>query len=758
MDPMQEIMQMFFVECEELLEALQEGLEVLDAQPDDIETINTVFRAVHSIKGGAAAFSLNSLVEFAHTFETTLDAVRSGRLEASEEVRHTLTRSADVLGDLVAAARDGGEVDAARIQAQADALTAFCNLSEPQKPAEPAAAKGAAAPEDAGEEQVVSDTAPEEHPAIETVDTDTEVLRNSEVMPHWVIWFRPFSSLFERGNEPALMLRELAELGEMTVTCDLSALPHLEEIDPTEAYVGWQIEIATEAPENALHEVFDFAEGDCELSVRRLNAGETEAADMEVVDPETPPTPPAAEAPAPAMEVIAPAAATGMPQPEAEESEAPKQSATPSAPSAAAPQSPTKAAAAESGNASRGGGGSATVRVDLERVDRLINLVGELVINQAMLSQSVIESGLANSSAIAVGLDEFKHLTREVQESVLAIRAQPVKSLFQRMARIVREAADHTGKQVKFVTEGEMTEVDKTVIERLADPLTHMIRNAVDHGLETPETRRERGKGTEGTISLTAEHRSGRVLIEVSDNGAGINRERVQQIAVDKGLIAPDAVLTNTEIDNLLFLPGFSTAKVVSDLSGRGVGMDVVKRSIGALGGRISISSQPGEGSTFSISLPLTLAILDGMIVSVADQTVVVPLSAILEMLKPEAAQIHPLGADEKVVQVRGEFVPIIYVGYQLGFAPALDDYRERVMLLIETSDGEQRALVVDSIQDQRQVVIKGLEENYGEVSGIAAATILGDGRIALILDTDAIVSDAARNFAATRTSLALAG
>ena len=309
MDPMQEIMQMFFVECEELLEALQEGLEVLDAQPDDIETINTVFRAVHSIKGGAAAFSLNSLVEFAHTFETTLDAVRSGRLEASEEVRHTLTRSADVLGDLVAAARDGGEVDAARIQAQADALTAFCNLSEPQKPAEPAAAKGAAAPEDAGEEQVVSDTAPEEHPAIETVDTDTEVLRNSEVMPHWVIWFRPFSSLFERGNEPALMLRELAELGEMTVTCDLSALPHLEEIDPTEAYVGWQIEIATEAPENALHEVFDFAEGDCELSVRRLNAGETEAADMEVVDPETPPTPPAAEAPAPAMEVIAPAAA-----------------------------------------------------------------------------------------------------------------------------------------------------------------------------------------------------------------------------------------------------------------------------------------------------------------------------------------------------------------------------------------------------------------------------------------------------------------
>ena len=398
------------------------------------------------------------------------------------------------------------------------------------------------------------------------------------------------------------------------------------------------------------------------------------------------------------------------------------------------------------------------MRVDLDRVDRLINLVGELVINQAMLSQSVIELGLANSSAIAAGLDEFKQLTREVQESVLAIRAQPVKSLFQRMSRIVREAADATGKMVRFVTEGEMTEVDKTVIERLADPLTHMIRNAVDHGLERPESRAGTGKPEEGVVRLTAEHRSGRVLIEVSDDGAGLNRERIRQIAIEKGLVPEDAVLTDAEIDNLLFLPGFSTAKTVSDFSGRGVGMDVVKRSIASLGGRISISSQPGEGTCFSISLPLTLAILDGMIVTVANETVVVPLSAILKMLKPDASQIDPLGRDEAVVQVRGEFIPIIDVGYQLGFGAKLDDYRDRVMLLIETGDGGQRALVVDAIQDQRQVVIKGLEENYGEISGIAAATILGDGRIALILDPDVIVSDAARNSAATDNVFAQAG
>ena len=302
-------------------------------------------------------------------------------------------------------------------------------------------------------------------------------------------------------------------------------------------------------------------------------------------------------------------------------------------------ESEKTAAAAE-----KGGGAKATIRVDLERVDRLINLVGELVINQAMVSQCVEEAGLAANSSVATGLDEFNQLTREIQESVMAIRAQPVKSLFQRMSRIVREAANATGKTVRLVTDGESTEVDKTVIERLSDPLTHMIRNAVDHGLEKPEDRLAKGKTAEGVIQLTAAHRSGRVVIDIVDDGAGINRERVKQIAIEKGLIPADAALSDTEIDNLLFLPGFSTAKEVSNLSGRGVGMDVVKRAIQALGGRIALTSTPGQGSTFSISLPLTLAVLDGMVVRVADQTFVAPLSAIVETFKPEASDIHTIG------------------------------------------------------------------------------------------------------------------
>jgi two-component system chemotaxis sensor kinase CheA len=309
------------------------------------------------------------------------------------------------------------------------------------------------------------------------------------------------------------------------------------------------------------------------------------------------------------------------------------------------------------------------------------------------------------------------------------------------MSRIVREVADATGKEVRLKTEGEATEVDKTVVERLAEPLTHMIRNAVDHGVESPEERLAAGKPAEGVVRLTAAHRSCRIVIEISDDGAGINRQKVRASAIKKGLIPADAQLSDSEIDNLLFLPGFSTASTISNISGRGVGMDVVKRSIQALGGRISIASRPGQGSTFSMSLPLTLAVLDGMAVSVAGQTLVVPLTAIVETLKPKISDIHALGAEGRVMSIRDTFVPLIEVGTQLGFCDTPTKPENGVAILVETGGGARNALLVDSIQDQRQVVIKSLEANYGTVAGIAAATILGDGRVALILDVDALVT-----------------
>ena len=357
----------------------------------------------------------------------------------------------------------------------------------------------------------------------------------------------------------------------------------------------------------------------------------------------------------------------------------------------------------------------------------------------------MIEAGLVRSSNVALGLDDLEQLTREIQDSVMAIRAQPVKSVFQRMPRLIREIAAATGKQVRLVTEGEGTEVDKTVIERLTDPITHMIRNAIDHGLEKPADRVAAGKPAEGVVRLAAFHRSGRIVIEITDDGAGIDRKRVRDKAIEKGLVSAEAVLTDEETDNLLFMPGFSTASAISDISGRGVGMDVVKRSVQALGGRISITSRPGEGSTFTLSLPLTLAVLDGMVVTVDGHTLVAPLTAVIETLQPKPDTVRSLGPSGMVVAVRDAFVPLIDIGAALGFRSTPIDPCSGVALLVENDVGGHAALLVDAIQGQRQVVIKSLESNYQPVDGIAAATILGDGRVALILDVDAIIANRRR-------------
>jgi two-component system, chemotaxis family, sensor kinase CheA len=410
-----------------------------------------------------------------------------------------------------------------------------------------------------------------------------------------------------------------------------------------------------------------------------------------------------------------------------------------SSPVAVAPKATATARAAE------------TIRVDLERIDRLINLAGELVINQSMLAQRL--SGIG--STVELPLDELNHLTRELQDSVMAIRAQPVKVVFQRLTRLVREVEAVTGKEVDFITEGEATEVDRTVIERLMDPLTHMIRNAIDHGIETPEERIAAGKPARGVVRLSAAHRGGRVVIEAKDDGRGINRERVRAVAVSRGLVSADALLSEDEIDNLIFLPGFSTAQKVSELSGRGVGMDVVRRGVEALGGRISISSTPGTGSSFVLSLPLTLAILDGMLVSVSGHSLVIPLTALLEAVQPEPGQIRPVGAHATLMSIRGQYVPVIDLGAALGYRAASLDSKS-IVLIVEDDAGRRAALLVDDILGQRQVVIKSVQANYRAIDGIAAATILGDGQVALIVDVNSILH--AHSRPAQPEQLALAG
>lgn len=741
---MNEIKEIFFQECEEQLAELESGLLKLNDGDRDPETVNAVFRAVHSIKGGAGAFGLDDLVSFAHVFETTLDCVRSNKLEPTQDVLKVMLKSADVLADLTNAARDGGSVDEARSRTLIRELEALAHGEAPAAVEAPAPKPAAAAPKAAAPAPVV-EKPPVNDEGFQPIpfsfgDFDEEPA--DRYVPTCQVVFKPKKDLYAKGNEAVLLLRDVSRLGEMSVYCDMDSLPPLDKMNPEEAYFSWKISVTTDKGEDGVRSVFEFAEWDCDLDIHTIEEDVVgEASD----DEELPMQPVPFDL---SMLDEGGPSAGGEEEPTAVEGDAAAAVAAAEtatkvsqAASRAAENAKAAASAAGAAQANQAAAAGQTIRVDLDRVDRLINLVGELVINQAMLSQSVVENDNNGASSINMGLEELQQLTREIQDSVMAIRAQPVKPVFQRMARTVREIADITGKSVRLITEGENTEVDKTVIDKLAEPLTHMIRNAVDHGLEMPEKREALGKNPEGTVRLTAKHRSGRIVIELADDGAGINREKVRQKAIDNDLIAADANLSDEEIDNLIFHAGFSTADKVSDLSGRGVGMDVVKRSIQALGGRISISSKPGQGSVFTMSLPLTLAVLDGMVVTVAGQTLVVPLTAIVETLQPEASAIHSFGASQRLISIRNSFCPLVDVGRILNFRTIQANPIEGVALLVESEGGGQRALMVDAIQGQRQVVIKSLEANYTHVPGIAAATILGDGRVALILDVDAVVA-----------------
>lgn len=684
------IRDMFFEESEELLEALAEGLSLMNEGGHDDETVNAVFRAVHSIKGGAGAFKLTELVAFAHRFETVLDELRAHRLELSADLMHTLLRSADHLADLVEDARTERQ-DANRQTPDFLAALDACLAS-------PAPQEEAPAEEDFGFSAIALDFG--------ALGAAPEAAAGFEIR------LKPHGALYDNGHDPALLIEALADLGGIEVALDTDGLPGLAEFDPATPTLAWTIRLTTTAEERAVREVFEFVEGLCELTIAPLAPPPVEAAPADLPAPDLPP----------------PEAAPPAPEPEARAPEA-----------AAADAAPGKGGEA-AGSDSRGP--KPTLRVDLDRVDRLINSVGELIINQSMIAQRVQDLRLATDADVLTHVEDYRLLARALQEAVMAIRAQPVKPLFQRMSRIVREAADATGKSARLVTQGESSEVDKTVVERLADPLTHMVRNSVDHGLETPEARIQAGKDPCGTIHLSAAHRSGAVIITIRDDGAGLNRRKILEIAKAKNLVPATAEPTDAEIDALLFLPGFSTASTVSNLSGRGVGLDVVRNAVTALGGRISISSVPGQGTEFTISLPLTLAVLEGLVVSVAGQVMVLPITAVQETIRPGDKDFQTVGTDDRLLSIRGKFIPMLDVAARLGLPQPKGAPEPRTLLLVETENRGQCALIVDRVLDQRQVVIKALDANYGTVPGVSAATVMGDGQVALILDTDALANN----------------
>jgi two-component system chemotaxis sensor kinase CheA len=719
----------YFDECSELLLELEEQFAAIEDGDRSSNRLNAVFRAIHSIKGGGGAFGFSALVAFAHAYETLLDYVRDGRIELSDPVAALCIRANDIVADFVKAAQEGTALApdyGADEKAQFDALTRGETGDEGGEPVE---------------EFDIDFT-----PVMVRIGGDAET-RSAEIpdtfaappLPaepgHWEVKFTPHSELYARANDPLLLFRELTTLGEISVRAVFDEIPPLADFEPFGVYCSWEISInSPTVTEAQIAEVFEFVEGNCDLTIAQVATA-----------------PVAVAAPAPSFADMIPEAAEA--EPEAEEpglSFAELAETIKPAPKAAAPVAapvPLRAVSNdEDADGDRRSGpddrrnGVQSIRVDLDKIDRVVNMVGELVITQSMLTQQMDETLRARYQELVRGLEVLAQTTRGLQDSVMAIRAQPVKSVFSRMPRLMRELATKTGKKIKLETIGENTEIDKTIIEQLSDPLTHMIRNSADHGIETPDKRKAAGKNETGTIRLSAEQAGGNILIIVEDDGAGINRERVLQVARDRLVVGPDQQMTEEQIDQLIFAPGFSTASEVSDISGRGVGMDVVLSNIKKIGGSVHVKSWTGKGTRMTLRLPLTLAVLDVMLVKVAASPYVIPLSSIVETIQCSRANFSRMPTGGQVLQVRGEYVQVVDLASR--FEMHTDAAPEsRFVVLCEAEGGVKVALIVDDIIGQQQVVIKSLEENFQSIDGIAGGTILGDGNVALIVDVQGLKS-----------------
>ena len=680
----------FFEESFEALDAMEAALLKLDVGSPEPELINTIFRVAHSIKGGSATFGFSDIASFTHSLETLLDELRGGRMAVTVAVSDLLLKSVDVLRAMLRAVQAKQPIDAQRVSdLQFDLEVAIARKDEPPAAAGPAvAAAGALSQPAAGGDAAAPKS------------------------PRWRVRFHPYRELLARGNDPLRMLRELAALGELEVRVDAQMLPPLADINPQDCYLAWSLELPGEVSEEAIRQVFEWAEGDCDLTIERL-PGEIPAA----------------------LPVAAP------PVPMA------TQQAT--APAVAAPPAAARADAAAKQEAPVSGlGDSGSIRVSVEKIDELMNTVGELVITQAMLSQLGSHFDGADAEKLRGGLAQLERNMRELQESVMRVRMLPISFVFSRFPRMVRDLAQRLGKQIELKLTGEQTELDKTVLEKIGDPLVHLVRNCIDHGIESPEARVAAGKSAEGTVHLDAYHRGGNIAVEVSDDGGGLDGERILAKARDRGLVGAGDTLTDAEVNELIFLPGFSTAEKTTDVSGRGVGMDVVRRNVKQLGGKVEVRSERGRGSRFTITLPLTLAIVDGQSVAVGTETYIVPLISIVESMQLKSTGVTRLSGHSEVLSFRGDYLPIIRLHELFGVEPRSRALHEGLVVVAE-GDGRRVGLFVDDLLGQQQVVIKSLEANYGHIEGVSGATILGDGSVALILDVPGLIRAASMRAAA---------
>ncbi|MDD1620987.1 MAG: chemotaxis protein CheA [Methylococcaceae bacterium] len=680
--------QVFFEESFEGLDAMESGLLNLDLGDVNADDINTIFRAAHSIKGGSGTFGFTSVSDFTHVMETLLDEMRDGRRQVTRPAVDVLLGSVDCLRDMLRAIQNGGEIDRTSVAEHKAALDGVVNGTHDMAREFPAES-----------EHVGADT---------TMMTTMEEPAASEMqIVGWSIAFSPHLNLLKTGNDPVRMFRELAMLGELTSTVDMQGVPDIYDLDPEECHLSWKLKVLGDIASTEIDEVFDWVEDDCDLAKQAIYSAVAEPAPLAVTE-QTQILKPAS---------IEPITIPTVAQPTAAEKEPKKE------------ESKTSASKA-----------SSSIRVDTGKIDTLINMVGELVITQSMLSLIGEHFELNKLDQLKNGLSQLERHTRELQESVMNIRMLPISFVFSRFPRLAHDISSKLGKKIELKLVGENTEVDKTVVELLSDPLVHLVRNSLDHGIEMPELRRAAGKPETGTVILKAYHRGGNIVIEVSDDGKGLDKDKLRAKAIEKGLIAEDAILSDKQCFELIFMPGFSTAEKLTDISGRGVGMDVVRRNIQALGGNIEIISELGKGSTMAIHLPLTLAILDGQSIAVGDETYILPLGSIIESLNIKEDRVNRVVGKGETFLLRGEYLPIIRIHEIFNVPkPKATKLTDGLLVVVE-GQGIRCGLFIDDLLGQQQVVIKSLEANYRRVEGVSAATILGDGSVALILDIPGLV------------------
>lgn len=680
--------QVFYEESYEGLDAMEQGLLEMDVEAPDDEVINTIFRAAHSIKGGSGTFGFNQVAEFTHVVETLLDEVRSGDRAMNQSIMDLLLVSVDCIRSLLQDLQAGDDPDLTQATDLKSQFEAILNGES-------------ASSESVGE--------------VNSEDNTAEPIANEGGGKGYKIHFVPEETLLQTGNEPTRMFRQLAEVSDdcIEVSANLERLPSLTAMNPEHCYLAWDITINKAIDRSEIDEVFEWVIDEAEVVITEFDlSGSTieEQASEQIEEP-------IAQAVSSEVESIAP-------EPAADK--APVENT--------AEKEPAKAKAKAKASTPE----SSSIRVSIDKVDSLINMVGELVITQSMLGQLGQNFDITRVQRLQEGLAQLEHNTRELQESVMKIRMMPISFVFSRFPRLVRDVSRTLDKKIDLVLSGENTELDKTVMEKIGDPMVHLIRNSIDHGIEMPDVRIAAGKPETGTVELNAFHQSGNIVIEIKDDGAGLNKERIQQKAIENGLIDESTTLADEQIFDLIFQPGFSTADAVSDLSGRGVGMDVVRRNIASLNGSIEVSSETGKGSRFVIRLPLTLAILDGQLVKVGEEIFIFPLVSIVESIQMDDTAINNVGGHSDVLQLRDEYVPIVQLHEIFSVnkdEPPADD---NIVVVVET-DGEKVGVVVDELLGQQQVVIKSLEENFKKVEGISGATILGDGTVALIVDVSGL-------------------